>query len=217
MPWVCLTGTRLLCSMTFRGALMLKHGSCLFVFGWFVCACASEPGASSSGSGGGGTPTEAPLASEDCITQCAAKATSCGAPSEVAQSKCMGICSGQATQSQLTCLSGKSCEELARVDNPTDLNTVCPKATSSGSGSDAGASGGSCKKFGTECSEVGSTECCEDAVRTNVICYSIVKPMEPARKVCCAAHSSGCSTDSDCCDTELDQCSNGKCVFRNPK
>lgn len=68
---------------------------------------------SSSSSSSGGT---------SCSDVCLSKAAGCGAPSDVAQTKCKELCA-VATPDQVMCLEGKTCQEIG--DAFSKGTTIC--------------------------------------------------------------------------------------------
>jgi hypothetical protein len=142
-------------------------------------ACSDSNGGSAGGSSGGASGTsgssasDPPVSASQCSASCRQKATACQAPAEIASQQCSSICGGGVTQSQLTCLAGKSCAELGEINDGSSLEAVCPKA--SGTPGTGGTSGGSSTKgkFGDKCkctadSTTGASEF--DCAGTDVPC-----------------------------------------------
>lgn len=125
-------------------------------------ACSSTPDTTTDTDAGTSAPTSDPVVQTDnCVQRCGAKATECGAPASVSGEQCKQLCSTPHTESQLTCLSAKSCTELAALDSAADFDAACKKASPVPSSTSTSTS--SPGKFGDPCkckpdSESGASE-----------------------------------------------------------
>ncbi|HEU4411353.1 MAG TPA: hypothetical protein VFS43_39240 [Polyangiaceae bacterium] len=90
-------------------------------------------GTNGSGTGGSGTGPAA-----NCAGRCSVKATACMLPAELVDPYCQQLCGPSPTEGQLTCLEGKSCQELMDAVEPLSL---CPAGTPGTGGSGTGGSG----------------------------------------------------------------------------
>ena len=107
-----------------------------------LAACTTNT-TNNNGGTSGGTSGSAPVPQADCNTRCKAKATTCGATAAQADQGCGQICTSY-TVDQLSCLEGKSCDQLQNAS----LSTLCPAAPGSSSGT-SGTSGASSGTSGT--------------------------------------------------------------------
>ena len=125
----------------------------LGIVGLTHLACGSDdaaPSASAAPPAAGGG--DAVLPAAECAPSCKATASRCGAPPDVAEDQCAGICEA-ATKPQLDCLAAKRCEELEGVTSQAALDRVCPKTkTKTGPDASSGAPPAtSAGKFGDAC------------------------------------------------------------------
>ncbi|MEM9462145.1 MAG: hypothetical protein AAGF11_48775 [Myxococcota bacterium] len=91
--------------------------------GGFVIACLCAPacvdeGAGDEGNAGatqtspGGSPGAGDSPAVDCMPRCTDKATECGAPAELADETCRGLCGQDPTEEQAQCLEDSDCHDL---------------------------------------------------------------------------------------------------------
>ncbi len=123
-------------------------------------ACSSTDTTTDADSGTSTTPTSDPVVrTDDCEQRCGSKATECGAPASASGEQCKTLCATPHTESQLTCLSAKSCSELAALDSAADFDAACKKTSPAPSSTSTSSPG----KFGDPCkckpdSESGANE-----------------------------------------------------------
>jgi hypothetical protein len=110
-----------------------------------VVACSSEssssPGSSGSTSSSSSSGASATVTTEQCTSRCASKLSACGAPSDAASQGCAQLCGQSLTEAQLTCLEGRSCEELETLDSVDELCPAGSTSSSSSSGSTSSSGG----------------------------------------------------------------------------
>jgi hypothetical protein len=195
-----------------------------FSIGALTLACSSTsstPGNGSSSSGGAGS--DPVVSTQECTSACESKAAGCGAPAATATAQCASVCGNQPTQGQLTCLSGKSCAELAKVDSAAQFDALCAK------GSSPASDGGTPKDSGpTACVALGKTGCsslnapsgcCTDAKHPTVVCNGNNDGNGNAQ--CCVNSGKPCVDVADCCGyagaspqvKALYKCQSGVCAF----
>jgi hypothetical protein len=104
----------------------------LTVITFAVAACSSSTtgtGASSgtSGTSGSSGTTATPVSAADCASRCEAKLTTCGADGATAKNGCSAqVCNASPSADQLTCLEGKTCDQIS---GSTGFASLCPAAT----------------------------------------------------------------------------------------
>jgi hypothetical protein len=82
---------------------------------------------SSSGSSGAASSGAQTVSADDCARRCESKLTACGADAANAKSACaQQVCGGSVTGDQLTCLDGKSCEQIS---GSASFSALCPAST----------------------------------------------------------------------------------------
>lgn len=186
----------------------LGAATLLLAVGAVVVACSSTNGDGDGDSGdGGGTRTGDPVVSaSDCEDACLAKASECGAPAGGAESQCGAICGRSPTESQVACLSARSCAELARLDGPDDFDVTCKKGTSptpsttstpTAPAKDSGPA--ACIALGKGgCSSLNAPSgCCSDSAHPTVVCNGNNDGKGNAQ--CCVNIGKACTAVTDCC------------------
>lgn len=151
--------------MNLRAIVGLVSAS--FVLVTAACSGSSNnsDGSSNGGSSNGGASSSGgtPVPTADCKSRCEKKAAECGAPAKDAEQGCSNTCNGGLTNTQLTCLEGKSCQEL----ESKSVDALCPGGgTSSGGQSSSGTSGQSSSGSGGNkfsCSLNGTCYKCQDS------------------------------------------------------
>lgn len=124
-------------------------------------ACSSATDTPSDKDSGTSTaPSDPIVQTDDCVKRCGSKATECGAPASVSDGQCKQLCATAHTESQLTCLSAKSCSQLAAIDSAAEFDAACKRSSASSPSPSSPSSPG---KFGDSCkcspdSESGANE-----------------------------------------------------------
>lgn len=118
----------------------------------------------------------------DCY-RCQAKASSCGAPADIAASECVQLCGQNLTESQLSCLEGADCSELLTGD-PCNLGGGATGGTGGtvGTGGTEGTTGQKSLGESCDCAGTGEWVTCSG---TNSECEPSLTCVEFAdRKIC---------------------------------
>jgi hypothetical protein len=109
-----------------------------------LAACSSDssssPNDNASSSGTSGTTPTVTVAA--CKSRCSAKLDGCGAPAAQSESRCTQLCGPGLSESQVTCLEGKGCEELKGSKSAEELCPTGSGSTSGGTSSSGSTSGG---------------------------------------------------------------------------
>jgi hypothetical protein len=125
----------------------LRLASTLAAFMTFAPGCGDDgsdsgndtDAADSNDNGGGSSPSGGSgAAPADCATRCADKVAECQAPPDVAAAQCQAVCGSGLSESELDCIEGSSCEELAESVE----SGVLPCGIGDGGGETTGGGGG---------------------------------------------------------------------------
>jgi hypothetical protein len=195
--------------------MFLRATISVFALSLAALACSSTSTGTGTSSGSAGSSGSTPISTADCKSRCSSKATTCGATSTQAAETCGSLCDGTLTDSQLTCLEGKSCNELASAN----LASLCPGSTStsggtSGSGTSGG--GGGSKQLGDSCT------CANVSSSSQGLCSGTSEECASGLSCVYDTGSSGAGQcmGSKCCDTTsacdanpslLKSCTAGSC------
>jgi hypothetical protein len=121
---------------------------------------------SGPGPGTGGSGQAGPAA--NCSGRCSTKASACGLPSDLVPTYCQQLCDSSPTEAQLSCLEGKSCQELMNAG--ANALSLCPAgnqgtggsgAGTGGSGAGTGGSSSGCKAE-RDCDDEGRVVTCDE-------------------------------------------------------
>jgi hypothetical protein len=160
---------------------LLASSASSFALVLLVACSSNTSGTSSSGSSSGGASgSTTPVSSADCSSRCDTKLKQCPDLAAQAPQGCSQLCGAQLTEGQMSCLEGKTCEQLAQADS---FNALCPAGSTSSSGGTTSSSGstGTFKKAGEACvcegSQSGWQQCSGTSgpCEAGLVCYGIDK------------------------------------------
>ncbi len=143
---------------------------------------------------------------DDCPERCADKAAECGAPPDVADAQCQGVCGGMLTEDQLTCLEDEDCAALQQAFLGSGSACDVGGGGSSGGGSNGTSSPTSSTndaEIGDDCECGGGDVSFESCSGTGSSCGELTCYVFGGEGIC----SQPCTADFD-----GDDCPVGECV-----